>query len=83
MIHFTLTNPEWRPPADAENFVSALKAHARQDAMYHINSETVNAIISPDNALYAGDNSLSSLGIGVSSTRYTLISWLVCLLFTQ
>uniref|UniRef100_A0A1B6D492 Autophagy-related protein 9 n=1 Tax=Clastoptera arizonana TaxID=38151 RepID=A0A1B6D492_9HEMI len=66
LIHFTLTNPEWKPPVEAENFVSALKAYARQETI-NMNTETVNAIISPETVGYIGDNSLSSLGIGLSN----------------
>ncbi|XP_067005756.1 autophagy-related protein 9A isoform X2 [Anabrus simplex] len=57
LVHFTLTNPEWRPPADAENFVMALRNQARRDA------GQMNA----ENALYSSLHSVSSLGAGFSS----------------
>lgn len=31
MVHFTLTNPEWKMPSDAHNFMNGLKRHAQQD----------------------------------------------------
>lgn len=31
LVHFTLTNPEWKMPSDAHNFVNGLKRHAQQD----------------------------------------------------
>lgn len=31
LIHFTLTNPEWKMPSDAKTFVNGLKKHAQQD----------------------------------------------------
>lgn len=31
LVHFTLTNPEWKMPSDAQNFVNGLKRHAQQD----------------------------------------------------
>lgn len=31
MVHFTLTNPEWKMPSDAHNFMNGLKKHAQQD----------------------------------------------------
>lgn len=59
LIHFTLTNPEWKPPSHAETFVTALKERARREAATNINNEL--------NPLYMSLNSLSSLGPGVSS----------------
>lgn len=57
LIHFTLTNPEWKPPSHAENFVTALKERARREAANVPNDM---------NPLYASLSSLSSLGPGVS-----------------
>ncbi|KAL6430690.1 hypothetical protein ACFW04_006929 [Cataglyphis niger] len=54
LIHFTLTNPEWKPPSHAENFVTALRERAKKEAT-----------TDPDpynNPLIASLNSLSSLG---------------------
>lgn len=31
LVHFTLTNPEWKMPSDAHHFVHGLKRHAQQD----------------------------------------------------
>lgn len=31
LIHFTLTNPEWKMPPEAKNFIQELKQHALQD----------------------------------------------------
>lgn len=31
LVHFTLTNPEWKMPNDAKTFVNGLKKHAQQD----------------------------------------------------
>lgn len=31
LVHFTLTNPEWKMPSDAHNFMNGLKRHAQQD----------------------------------------------------
>ncbi|XP_014469719.1 PREDICTED: autophagy-related protein 9A [Dinoponera quadriceps] len=57
LIHFTLTNPEWKPPSYAENFVAALKERAKKE---------VNAV--PDNnPLIASLNSLSGLGPGYNN----------------
>lgn len=55
LIHFTLTNPEWKPPSHAETFVTALRERARKE---------VNAAPDPDNnPLIASLNSLSGLGV--------------------
>jgi len=59
-VHFTLTNPEWRPPAEAENFVMALRNQAIKDAA------TGTAGGQLHNPLLASINSVSSLGTGVS-----------------
>ena len=58
LIHFTLTNPEWKPPSHAETFVTALKERAKREAANVPNDM---------NPLYASLNSLSSLGPGVSA----------------
>lgn len=54
LIHFTLTNPEWKPPSHAENFVTALKERAKKEVT--TNSDPYN------NPLIASLNSLSGLG---------------------
>lgn len=64
LIHFTKTNPKWRPPQEAEMFVNALKEQTR-DPTNILTVETINAAVVPTAALY-GENSLSSIGIGLS-----------------
>lgn len=55
LIHFTLTNPEWKPPVHAESFVTALRERAKREA---------TAAPDPDNnPLFASLNSLSGLGV--------------------
>lgn len=56
LIHFTLTNPEWKPPSHAENFVNALRERARKE---------VTASPS-NNPLIASLNSLSDIGVSIS-----------------
>ncbi|XP_031789618.1 autophagy-related protein 9 isoform X1 [Nasonia vitripennis] len=53
LIHFTLTNPEWKPPSHAENFVAALRERAKREA---------TAAQLENNPLYASLSSVSSLG---------------------
>nr|CAD7453425.1 unnamed protein product [Timema tahoe] len=62
LVHFTLTNPKWRPPEDAENFVTALRNQARRDA-----DQLTQVLGHGDNALYSSLQSVSSLGAGFSS----------------
>ena len=57
LIHFTLTNPEWKPPSHAETFVTALKERARRE---------IANVPNDMNPLYESLNSLCSLGPGVS-----------------
>lgn len=54
LIHFTHTNPEWKPPSHAENFVTALRERAKKEA--------TNIGYSDANPFYASLSSLSSLG---------------------
>nr|CAD7255835.1 unnamed protein product [Timema shepardi] len=62
LVHFTLTNPKWRPPEDAENFVTALRNQAKRDA------DQLTQVLGPgDNALYSSLQSVSSLGAGFNS----------------
>ena len=53
LVHFTLTNPEWKPPAHAETFVTALRERAMKE---------INAVPGDMNPLLTSLNSLSSLG---------------------
>lgn len=57
LIHFTLTNPEWKPPSHAETFVTALRERAKKE---------VNVVPGDMNPLMSSLNSLSSLGPEVS-----------------
>lgn len=57
LIHFTLTNPEWKPPSHAENFVTALRERVKKDV--HGGGHEINPLL-------ASLNSLSGLGPGVS-----------------
>ncbi|GFG31895.1 hypothetical protein Cfor_04514, partial [Coptotermes formosanus] len=63
LVHFTLTNPEWQPPADAEHFVAALRTQARRDANQLFDSTDVSTA----NPLYSSLHSASSLGVGFSN----------------
>ncbi|XP_054011794.1 autophagy-related protein 9A isoform X1 [Hylaeus anthracinus] len=53
LIHFTLTNPEWKPPSHAENFVTALRVRAKKE---------VHCVHGEINPLLSSLNSLSGLG---------------------
>lgn len=68
-MHFTLTNPEWQPPAEAENFVLALRNQAIKDAA------TGTAGGQLHNPLLASIHSVSSLGTGVSCFSRYLVSF--------
>ncbi|XP_058809457.1 autophagy-related protein 9A isoform X2 [Phymastichus coffea] len=54
LIHFTHTNPDWKPPGYAEVFVAALRERAKKEA--------TNVGYYDTNPLYASLNSLSCLG---------------------
>lgn len=62
LIHFTLTNPNWKMPSNAQqNFVETLRKNAIRDL-----SNQPDAITSVDNPLYNSIMSVSSMGGGVS-----------------
>ncbi|XP_034935607.1 autophagy-related protein 9A isoform X2 [Chelonus insularis] len=65
LIHFTLTNPEWKPPSHAESFVTALRERARREV------DTVPTDIM--NPLMTSLNSLSSLGPGYNDIVSNII----------
>ncbi|KAG8259087.1 Autophagy- protein 9A [Homalodisca vitripennis] len=52
LIHFTLTNPDWQPPTEAETFVSKVRSARKEET------------VTPAMQLIINDNSLSSLGVG-------------------
>ncbi|GLG98624.1 Autophagy-related protein 9 [Gryllus bimaculatus] len=62
LVHFTLTNPDWQPPCEAENFVTALRNQARRDA-----GQLTAALNPADNAFLSSLQSLYSLGGGINS----------------
>lgn len=53
LMHFTLTNPEWKPPADCSMFLNNIREHAVEEA---------SLMPGVENALYSSVNTLSSLG---------------------
>lgn len=64
LLHFTMTNPNWKPPQESTAFINALKTQAQRD----MNNLTT---VPEENALYSSLNSLScggGLGLGTTST---------------
>ncbi|KAK3892909.1 hypothetical protein Pcinc_003249 [Petrolisthes cinctipes] len=65
LLHFTMTNPNWKPPHESTAFINALKTQAQKD----MNNLTT---VPEENALYSSLNSLScgggGLGLGTTST---------------
>ncbi|XP_033327331.1 autophagy-related protein 9 isoform X2 [Megalopta genalis] len=64
LVHFTLTNPEWKPPSDAKNFVTALRERAKKE---------VQAMPGEINPLLSSLNSLSGLGPGYNDIVANII----------
>ncbi|XP_034184864.1 autophagy-related protein 9 isoform X2 [Osmia lignaria lignaria] len=64
LIHFTLTNPEWKPPSHAENFVTALRERAKKE---------VHGVHGEINPLLASLSSLSGLGPGYNDIVSNII----------
>ncbi|XP_060830375.1 autophagy-related protein 9A isoform X1 [Bombus pascuorum] len=65
LIHFTLTNPEWKPPSHAENFVAALRERVKKEVQGGIHGEI--------NPLLTSLNSLSSLEPGYNDMVSNII----------
>jgi len=60
LVHFTLTNPEWRPPEASSVFLHTLKEQAHKDA-------TMMSMLPQDHPLVNSLHSMSSLGYGYTS----------------
>ncbi len=59
LIHFTLANPDWKPPQESENFIAALRGHAAREA------EVLPALQEDqlgENPLFSSLNSLDAAG---------------------
>jgi autophagy-related protein 9 len=54
LVHFTHTNPEWKPPREAGTYISTLKERVARDL--------VSLPVIEENPLFASLNSISSLG---------------------
>jgi len=55
LVHFTHTNPEWKPPNEASVYITNLKDRASKD--------TANLpVLTEENPLLVSLNSISSLG---------------------
>ena len=66
LIHFTLTNPEWKPPQESENFIAALHGHAVREAeALPTLMETDGVTSLEDNALFASLNAVRATGNSV------------------
>lgn len=66
LVHFTLTNPEWRMPPGAEDFVEALRRQARRDVVGGEGTASPWLHLHT-NPLYSSLHSVSSLGVGYGS----------------
>ncbi|XP_046397934.1 autophagy-related protein 9A isoform X1 [Ischnura elegans] len=65
LVHFTLTNPEWRMPPVAEDFVEALRRQAQRDVVGENGGSPWLHLHT--NPLYSSLHSISSLGVGYGS----------------
>ncbi|KAK7080058.1 Autophagy-related protein 9A [Halocaridina rubra] len=62
LLHFTMTNPKWRPPKESSAFISALKTQAQRD----MNALTT---LQEENALFTSINTISGVGgLGAANT---------------
>ncbi|XP_064647914.1 autophagy-related protein 9A-like [Lineus longissimus] len=68
LMHFTLTNPEWKPPEDCSMFLTNIKEEAQRE----MNSFGMPVQGVGDNALFNSINTLSSMGPGYTSVMSSL-----------
>ena len=63
LIHFTLTNPEWKPPHESGNFIAAFQGQAVRDAeALPTLLETEGSTSLEDNALFSSLNAIRAVG---------------------
>lgn len=65
LLHFMFTNPQWKPPAAAQTFVTAFRNQAKKDVDRMVGNV--------DNALYTSLYSMSSVGAGFNSVVANII----------
>ncbi|CAK9827119.1 Autophagy-related protein 9A [Anthophora retusa] len=70
LIHFTLTNPDWKPPSHAENFVTALRERAKKEVHGGVHGGIHGGEMNP---LLTSLNSLSGLGPGYNDIVSNII----------
>ncbi|CAH1789825.1 unnamed protein product [Owenia fusiformis] len=63
LMHFHLTNPEWKPPADCSLFLNNIKTNVQKDAL----AMTTLQAMQTDNPLVNSLHSMSSMGGGYNS----------------
>ena len=67
LMHFTMTNPKWKPPQQSEYFINALKEQAQRDI--HL----LNTVDAENTAMATSIRSLTSLeGGGVGCSKILL-----------
>jgi autophagy-related protein 9 len=70
LIHFTLTNPEWKPPQESENFIAAFQGQAVREAeALPTLMETEGSASLEDNALFSSLNAIRATGKQTSSLK--------------
>ncbi|KAJ9595907.1 hypothetical protein L9F63_012926, partial [Diploptera punctata] len=69
LLHFMFTNPEWKPPAAAQDFITAFRNQARKD----VDKMAGIAEQHTDNPLYSSLSSLSSVRAGFNSLIASII----------
>lgn len=68
LLHFTMTNPKWKPPQESSAFITALKTQAQRD----MNALTT---VQEENALLSSLNSIS-FGGGLGAATSMFYPWM-------
>ncbi|XP_014679161.1 PREDICTED: autophagy-related protein 9A-like [Priapulus caudatus] len=77
LLHFTLTNPRWKPPPQCNLFITSVKEQVTRDV------STLHGPIAEETALYQSLYSMSSLGAGYQSLMTSLQPQLQSRLFSD
>jgi autophagy-related protein 9 len=71
LIHFTLTNPDWKPPSEAEQFITNFRGNVAKDAeaLPTLHEENMG-----DNPLLSSLHSLDAAGAGGAGDIYSSLA---------
>lgn len=67
LLHFTMTNPKWKPPQESSAFITALKTQAQRDVNTLPTLQEENVVYSSLNSISCGAGGLGVGGVSMFS----------------